>query len=456
MLGRCISSTRRSFVTSQSYAPSKIQELLEAKANHHPEFVQAALEVFEDLEPVFDRYPGKSAIFRYMMEPERTVKFKVPWIDDTGTTQVNLGYRVQFSSALGPYKGGLRFHPSVNQSILKFLGFEQILKNSLTGLPMGGAKGGANFDPKGKSEAEIQRFCQSFMTELQHYIGSRRDVPAGDIGVGGREIGYMFGQYRRMVSDFSGVLTGKGGTWGGSLIRPEATGYGCVYFAAEAMGDLSGARCTISGSGNVAQFTAEKLLQLGATPISFSDSSGYVYHENGFTQDDVNKLMQLKSDSNKRVSEMCAWNTNIKFVPNGKVWDLKCDLAFPSATQNELDKADARHLASKGCKGVFEGANMPTTASGYEVLKAENVVFGPGKAANAGGVAVSGLEMAQNAQMTSWSREEVDEKLQGIMKNIHRQCSDASKEYGMEGNLKAGANIAGFLRVSNAIEEQGY
>lgn len=418
------------------------------------EFNQAVIEVLEDLEPVFKKYPSKRSVFRHMVEPERVVKFKVPWVDDKGFMRVHRGYRVQYNSALGPYKGGLRFHPTVNESILKFLGFEQILKNSLTGLSMGGGKGGSNFDPKGKSEAEIAKFCQSFMTELFKIIGPHRDVPAGDIGVGGREIGYMFGQYRRLTSDFSGVLTGKGLEWGGSNIRPEATGYGCVYFANEAMGgNLSGLRCAISGSGNVAQFTAEKLVHLGAIPVSFSDSSGYIYKADGFTQEDIDAVKELKSDSNRRVSEM--EKSGIEFVPNKKVWGVPCDLAFPSATQNELDADDARKLVQQGCKGVFEGANMPTTADAIDVLLKNGVTYGPGKAANAGGVAVSGLEMAQDAQMQQWSREEVDQKLQNIMKNIHRKIVEAQEEFGVD-SLKAGANIAGFMRVSNAIESQGF
>jgi len=432
-----------------------------AKQNDHEqvEYIQALEEVLEDLVPVFDRDQTQISVMRHLMEPERIIKFRVPWVDDNGHSRVNRGYRVQYNSALGPYKGGLRFHPSVNESILKFLGFEQIFKNSLTTLALGGGKGGANFDPKGKSLAEIMRFCQSFMTELAQYIGPVRDVPAGDIGVGGTEIGYMFGQYKRMTGNWEGVLTGKAAGWGGSNIRPEATGYGCVYFANEALKNtgrnFEGASAVVSGSGNVAQFTAEKLLHLGAKPITFSDSSGYIVLPKGFTQDHVDALKKLKADRNARVSALCQMDKDIQFVEKKTPWEVKCDMAFPSATQNELDAEDAKALVSNGCKGVFEGANMPTTPEAISIVMRAGLLYGPGKAANAGGVAVSGLEMAQNAQMASWSREEVDERLQGIMRSIYLNASNAAEEYGKPGNLKVGANIAGFLRVSAATLDHG-
>jgi len=442
---------------------SKAVEELMTIANRHDseqsEWLQAVQEVVEDLVVVFQRENRYISLMRHIMEPERLVKFKVPWIDDEGNSRVNRGYRVQYNSALGPYKGGIRFHPTVSESVLKFLGFEQVFKNALTTLPLGGGKGGSNFDPKGKSIAEIVRFCQSFITELHHYIGARRDVPAGDIGVGGREVGYMFGHYKRMTSDFDGVLTGKGVSWGGSNIRNEATGYGCVYFANEALlaegKSLYGQRCSISGSGNVAQFTAEKLLHYGAVPVSFSDSSGMIYKPDGFTQSDVNVLADIKKNRDSRVSELGNIITGVQYFNGANPWnieDIYC--AFPSATQNEIDKVDAENLLSNGCQGVFEGANMPTTPEAIAAFKGK-LIYAPGKAANAGGVAVSGLEMAQNAQMTTWSREKVDEKLHLLMKSIYKQCASAAEEYGHKGDLKVGANIAGFLRVSNAILDQG-
>lgn len=434
-------------------------EILHLRDSHEPEFVQAVTEVVEDLVPVFDSDPTYISLLRYIMEPERVIKFRVPWTDDNGHSRINRGYRVQFSSALGPYKGGLRFHPTVNEGIVKFLGFEQIFKNSLTTLPMGGGKGGSDFDPKGKSEAELMRFCQSFMTELAHYIGRLTDVPAGDIGVGGKEVGYMFGQYKRQKRVFEGVLTGKGPDWGGSLIRPEATGYGCVYFADNALRyrneTLEGKSCVISGSGNVAQYTAEKLIQMGATPLTFSDSSGYIIQKEGFSQEQVDLLMQIKSRRGARVSDYLEHSKTCTFVPNSKPWEVPCDLAFPSATQNELNGADATMLANNGCTGVYEGANMPSTPEAVAVYYDRKIQFGPGKAANAGGVAVSGLEMSQNAQMLSWDRETCEGKLRDIMKAIWDQCEGAAREYGREGDVKFGANVAGFLRVARAVQEQG-
>lgn len=466
-LRTCTTYQRRNVSTFNKYITAKsgqdgadvLLEILNKHDAHQPEFVQAVTEVIEDLVPVFDKDPTYISLCRYIMEPERVIKFRIPWTDDTGNSRVNRGYRVQFSSALGPYKGGLRFHPTVNEGIIKFLGFEQIFKNCLTTLPMGAGKGGSNFNPKGKSEAEIMRFCQSFMTELSHYIGRLTDVPAGDIGVGGREIGFMFGQYKRQKRIFEGVLTGKGADWGGSLIRPEATGYGTVFFADNArqsVGDtLEGKRCTISGSGNVAQYTAEKLLQLGATPITFSDSSGYVLEKDGFSQKQVDVLMDIKNNQRGRVSEYLEHSKTATFVPNSRPWEVPCDLAFPSATQNEIEGPDAKNLAKNGCKGVYEGANMPSTPDAVAVYYDAGIQFGPGKAANAGGVAVSGLEMSQNAQMLSWDRDTCEQKLHGIMKAVFDQCAEGAAEYGREGDLKFGANVASFKRVADAVREQG-
>lgn len=425
-----------------------------------PEFLQAVEEVVDDLAPIFERDVSYVPLMRFMLEPERVVKFRVPWIDDAGCIRVNRGYRVQFSSALGPYKGGLRFHPSVSESVIKFLGFEQMFKNSLTTLAMGAGKGGSDFDPKGKSEAEVMRFCQSFMTELSQYIGRLIDVPAGDIGVVGREIGYLYGQYKRITRLNEGVLTGKGADWGGSLIRPEATGYGCVFYAQEAMQHikeepLKGKRCVISGSGNVAQYTAEKLLQLGAIPISFSDSSGTIHEPQGFSAEQVDQLMQIKNVQRGRVSDYLQHSKTAQMMKDQTPWDIPCDLAFPSATQNELDGADAVTLAQNGCKGVFEGANMPCTPGAIACFQANEVIYGPGKAANAGGVAVSGLEMSQNAQLTSWTRVDVEAKLHNIMKSIFRNSADIAEEYGRPFDLKFGANAAGFLKVAKAVRDQG-
>jgi len=442
---------------------TQIQELykkVEARDPKQDEFLQAFHEILWSLKPVFEKNPKYLRVLETIAEPERVITFRVPWIDDAGVQQVNRGYRVQFSSTLGPYKGGLRLHPSVNLGVIKFLGFEQIFKNALTGLPLGGGKGGSDFDPKGKSDNEVMKFCQSFMTALHKYIGADVDVPAGDIGVGGREIGYLYGQYKRLTGKFEGVLTGKSPAWGGSLIRPEATGYGAVYFAENWAADnslaLKGARCLISGSGNVAQYTVEKLLQLGAVPLTMSDSTGYVLEPNGFTTQSLEKIMTLKNETRGRISEYCKLSPTAVFVPGKKVWEVKnIAVAFPSATQNEIDAKDAAQLASNGCRLVVEGANMPSTNEAIEVYKKHGIGFCPGKAANAGGVAVSGLEMSQNSMRTSWTRDEVDDRLKKIMKHIYTSSKNASEEYGVKGNVQAGANIAGFLKVADAVIEQG-
>lgn len=428
---------------------------------HEAEFLQAVEEVFESLVPVFDKYPKyiDENLLERLVEPERIVSFRVPWVDDKGQVQVNRGFRVQFSSAIGPYKGGLRFHPSVNQSIIKFLGFEQIFKNSLTGQPIGGGKGGSNFDPKGKSDNEIMRFCQSFMTELSKHIGADTDVPAGDIGVGGREIGFLYGQYKRLRNEYTGVLTGKGLTYGGSLTRTEATGYGAVYFAEQMLKargeDFAGKTAIVSGSGNVAIYAIEKLEQLGAKAIACSDSSGYIIDEDGIN---VATLKQLKEVERARIVQYLEYHPNAKFVPAGpdsSIWTVKADLAFPCATQNELNDADARALVRNGVIAVTEGANMPSTLEAIDVFHAAGVSFGPAKAANAGGVAVSALEMAQNSGRTAWTFEEVDSKLYDIMKNIYTSAAAAAEEFGAPGNLVVGANIAGFLKVAEAMSAQG-
>ncbi|KAJ2028854.1 hypothetical protein GGI13_001206 [Coemansia sp. RSA 455] len=423
------------------------------------EFLQAVDEVFESLTPVFEKDPQYLEVFERLVEPERQIAFRVPWIDDSGKQQVNRGFRVQMSSALGPYKGGLRFHPTVNLSVIKFLAFEQTFKNSLTTLMMGAGKGGSDFDPRGRSDREVMAFCQSFMSELYRHIGADTDVPAGDINVGAREIGFLFGQYKRLANNFTGVLTGKDLRWGGSLIRPEATGYGCVYFAQNYLsykGDsLKGKRCVISGSGNVAQYTAEKLLQLGAIPLTFSDSNGYVLEPTGFTQEQIDHVMELKNTKRVRISEYCAFSETAQYFPGKKPWEVAADLAFPSATQNEIDEEDAKVLVANGVKGVFEGANMPSTNEAIEVYKSFSVMFGPAKAANAGGVAVSGLEMAQNSQRMQWSREEVDAQLEKIMKDIFENSLAASQKYGLKDDIQAGANIAGFLKVAEAMIHQG-
>lgn len=445
---------------SNQYVERVLNSVKEKNANE-PEFIQAVQEVLESLIPVVEKMPEieKNAILERMVEPERVIMFRVPWTDDEGKIRINRGFRVQFNSAIGPYKGGLRFHPSVNLGILKFLGFEQTFKNSLTTLPMGGGKGGSDFDPHGKSDAEVMRFCQSFMTELSKHIGSDTDVPAGDIGVGAREVGYMFGQYKRLRNEFTGVLTGKGLTFGGSLIRTEATGYGLIYFAENMLavkGDnLKGKVCVVSGSGNVAQYAVEKLIQLGAKPVTLSDSNGYIYDPDGITQEKLEFVKELKNVKRGRIKEYAEKYTSAKYVEGEKPWGVKCDCAFPCATQNELNGEAAKTLLANGVKLVAEGANMPSTLEAVEAFVKAKILYAPGKASNAGGVATSGLEMSQNSERLSWSREEVDEKLKGIMKNIHDSAYKAAKDFGMEGNYVAGANIAGFIKVANAMIAQG-
>ena len=434
---------------------------VKASNGHEPEFLQAVHEVAEAVIPVIEETPKykKAKILDRLVEPERTIMFRVPWLDDNGEVQVNRGYRIEFNSAIGPYKGGLRFHPSVNLSILKFLGFEQIFKNSLTSLPMGGGKGGSDFDPKGKSDAEVMRFCQAFMTELCRHIGPNTDVPAGDIGVGGREIGYMFGQYKRIRNEFTGVLTGKGLNWGGSLIRPEATGYGTVYFAKEmlaAKGDsFSGKTVVVSGSGNVAQYAVEKATQLGGTVVTMSDSSGYIYDADGITAEKLAFVMNLKNVKRGRISEYTEAYPSAKFVAGKTPWEVKCDIALPCATQNELTGDDANTLIAQGAFCVAEGANMPCTPEAIEAFHHHHILFSPGKASNAGGVATSGLEMSQNSLRMNWTREEVDEKLHTIMVNIHAACVKyGTKENGYVDYVK-GANLAGFVKVADAMLDQG-
>ena len=441
-----------------SYVESILARVKEQNPNE-PEFHQAVTEVLNSLKPAIEANPQYEAagLLERLVEPERVIMFRVPWVDDKGNVQVNKGYRVQFNSAIGPYKGGLRFHPSVNLSIIKFLGFEQIFKNSLTGLPIGGGKGGSNFDPKGKSDNEIMRFCQSFMTELYRHIGADTDVPAGDIGVGGREIGYLFGQYKRISDEHVGVLTGRGLTYGGSLVRTEATGYGLVYITAEALkskgDDLKGKTVVISGSGNVAIYACQKAQQLGAKVVTMSDSNGYVYDKNGI---DLAVVKQIKEVERGRIKEYAARVKGAEYHEGCKgVWTVKCDVALPCATQNELDEEAAKTLVKNGVKLVGEGANMPTTLAGTEVFLANKVVFLPGKAANAGGVATSALEMAQSSGRLFWSFEEVDAKLKGIMANIFKNIDAAAKKYGFEGNYVIGANIAGFEKVANAMMAQG-
>ena len=433
---------------------------VEKRNQHEPEFMQAVREVAENVIPYIvqhDIYHGKNILMR-MAEPERVVSFRVPWIDDTGEIRVNRGFRIEMNSAIGPYKGGLRFHESVNLSILKFLAFEQVFKNALTTLPMGGGKGGADFDPKGKSDGEVMRFCQSFMTELFRHIGPNRDIPAGDIGVGGREIGYMFGQYKRLKNEFTGVLTGKGISWGGSMIRPEATGYGAVYFAENMLSTksdgLQGKSVVISGSGNVAQYAAEKCIQLGAKVLTLSDSSGYVMDPEGIDAEKLAFVMHLKNTNRERISKYVDTYPRANFHAGERPWAVPCDVALPCATQNELDENDAKKLATNGCFCVSEGANMPSTPNAIKVFHNNKILYAPGKASNAGGVAVSGLEMAQNSLRYSWTREEVDERLQAIMSDIHKSCVD----YGQNGdhvNYEKGANIAGFVKVADAMLAQG-
>lgn len=434
-------------------------QLIAAKNPHEPEFIQAVQEVAESVFPFIEANPQyqQAKILERLCEPERTIIFRVPWADDKGEFQINRGFRVQMNSAIGPYKGGLRFHPSVNLSILKFLGFEQVFKNSLTSLPMGGSKGGSDFDPKGKSDGEIMRFCQSFMTELFRHIGSDTDVPAGDIGVGGREIGFLFGQYKRLQNSFTGVLTGKGSSFGGSKLRPEATGYGVVYFAQnmlETKGEtLKDKVCLVSGSGNVAQFTVEKLLQLGAKVVTVSDSDGTIYDEAGLTQEKLEFIKELKNIRHGRLTEF-ADKFNCQYLEAANPWAIKSDLAFPCATQNELSLEDAQKLLANGCQCVVEGANMPTQPEAVNFFHQQKILFSPGKASNAGGVAVSGLEMTQNSTRLFWSVEEVDQKLQQIMKNIHQTCLKYGQEDGFVNYVK-GANIGGFIKVADAMLAQG-
>jgi glutamate dehydrogenase (NADP+) len=432
-----------------------------AQNPNEPEFIQAVQEVAETVIPFIANHPkyAEHRILERMVEPERTIMFRVPWTDDSGKVQVNKGYRIEFNSAIGPYKGGLRFHPTVNLSVLKFLGFEQVFKNSLTTLPMGGGKGGSNFDPKGKSDNEVMRFCQSFMTELARHIGPNTDVPAGDIGVGGREIGYMFGQYKRLRNEFTGVLTGKGLNWGGSLIRPEATGYGAVYFAAEMLEtkgqNFEGKKVVISGSGNVAQFAAEKCMQMGAKVITMSDSSGYIHEPNGLTEAQLDWIKDLKNIRRGRIAEFADAHPTASFHAGQRPWGEACDAAFPCATQNELNEAEAGQLIANGCKVVAEGANMPSTPEAIEAFQNAKVLFAPGKASNAGGVATSGLEMSQNSLRMNWSREEVDERLLNIMKDIHAQCVKYGTDDSGYIDYVKGANIAGFVKVADAMIDQG-
>ena len=423
------------------------------------EFHQAAREVLESLAPVLVKYPefAEYKVIERICEPERQLIFRVPWQDDHGEMHINRGFRVQFNSALGPYKGGLRFHPTVYLGIIKFLGFEQIFKNSLTGMPIGGAKGGSDFDPKGKSDLEVMRFCQSFMTELWRIIGEHTDVPAGDIGVGGREIGYLFGQYKRLTNKFeAGVITGKGLYYGGSQVRTEATGYGCVYFVHEMLKtrgmDFDGKRAVVSGSGNVAIYTHEKVTQLGATVVAMSDSNGVIVDEQGI---DLALVKELKEVERRRIKDYCERHPHAHYIPGGNIWDIPCDIAFPSATENEINGRDAKKLVENGCIAVGEGANMPTTPEGVQVFLSAGILYGPGKAANCGGVATSALEMQQNASRDAWGFEETDEKLQSIMKNVHETCHAAADEFGTPGNLVTGANIAGFLKVARAMVAQG-
>ena len=439
----------------------RVYEGLAKRNAHEPEFLQAVIEVLESIQPLVEKHPEyeKYGLIERLVEPERIITFRVPWVDDEGKVQVNRGYRVQFNSAIGPYKGGLRFHPSVNQSILKFLGFEQIFKNSLTTLPMGGGKGGSDFDPKGKSDMEVMRFCQSFMTELYRHIGQFVDCPAGDIGVGGREVGYMFGQYKRLTNSFQGgMITGKGLTFGGSLVRTEATGYGLCYFTAEALkcmrGDsFEGKTVAISGSGNVAIYACEKATQLGGKVVTMSDSNGYIYDPNGI---DLAYVKDLKEVRRGRIKEYADTHAGATYVADcSRIWEVPCDIALPCATQNEIDKAAAELLVKNGCTVVCEGANMPSTPEAIEVYLANNVLYGPAKATNAGGVATSGLEMSQNSERLSWSFEKVDAKLKGIMEGIFHASYDASVEVGQPGNLMVGANCAGFLKVAEAMLAQG-
>ncbi|MBR0460009.1 MAG: NADP-specific glutamate dehydrogenase [Victivallales bacterium] len=435
-------------------------QIVEKRNPGQKEFLQAVREVLDTLAPALDANPvyQKNAILERLVEPERQIIFRVPWMDDKGQVQVNRGFRVEFNSAIGPYKGGLRFHPSVNISILRFLGFEQIFKNALTTLPMGGGKGGSDFDPKGKSDNEVMRFCQSFMTELFRHIDADTDVPAGDIGVGGREIGFMFGQYKRLRNEFTGVLTGKGLNWGGSLIRPEATGYGCVYFGEEMLKtrgeNYAGKTCLVSGSGNVAQYAVEKLLQLGAKVVTMSDSNGTIYDKDGITAEKLAWIMELKNVRRGRIKEY-AEKFGVQYMENERPWSIPADCAFPCATQNEINGEQAATLVKNGVKMVCEGANMPTVPEGIELFQKNGLLYSPGKASNAGGVATSGLEMSQNSMRLAWTREEVDEKLHNIMKTIHKNCFETAAKYGHPGNYVMGANIASFTKVADSMLQQG-
>ena len=443
--------------------------MAEVKAKHaaQPEFHQAVEEVADSLSIVLDRHPEyrSAKVLERIIEPERIIIFRVPWVDDQGEVNVNIGYRIEMNSAIGPYKGGLRFHPSVNLGILKFLAFEQVFKNALTTLPMGGGKGGSDFDPKGKSDLKIMRFCQAFMSELFRHIGPNTDIPAGDIGVGGREIGYLFGQYKKLRNEFTGVLTGKGLNWGGSLIRPEATGYGAVYFAAEMLGTksetLEGKSCLVSGSGNVAQYTTEKILDLGGKVVTLSDSNGYIYDEEGIDREKLAYVMELKNVRRGRIKEYTDKYKNAVYAQIeadgdfNPLWNHKADCAFPSATQNEINAKDAQNLLDNGVYVVSEGANMPTTQDGVNLFLDKGILYGPGKAANAGGVAVSGLEMSQNSQRLPWTREEVDSRLHLIMKSIHKTCVETADRFDTPGNYVSGANIGGFLKVADAMLDQG-
>ncbi len=444
-----------------------ILQLVKTKDPNEREFHQAVMEVVVSIKPVMDRNPEyrSAKILERLVEPERVIMFRVAWMDDQGQVNVNRGFRVEMNSAIGPYKGGLRFHPSVNLGILKFLAFEQVFKNALTTLPMGGGKGGSDFDPKGKSDTEVMRFCQAFMSELFRHIGPNTDVPAGDIGVGAREIGFLFGMYKKLANEFTGVLTGKSLNWGGSLIRPEATGYGSVYFASEMLAtrnqSLEGKTCLVSGAGNVAQYTMEKLIEMGAKPVTFSDSSGYIYDEKGVDRAKLDFIMELKNIKRGRVKEYAEKYSEAVYTPadpnadHNPLWDHKADCAFPSATQNEINAKDAQNLVNNGVQLVCEGANMPTVPEGIDIFIDNNILYGPGKAANAGGVSVSGLEMTQNSMRMSWTRQEVDDRLKLIMHSIHKTCLEAAEQYGHPGNYMVGANIAGFIKVVNAMLDQG-
>ncbi len=438
-----------------------VMDMVKAKNPAEAEFHQAVEEVLETLEPVLEKHPEyvEAKVVERVVEPERVIMFRIPWVDDSGKIQVNRGFRVEFNSAIGPYKGGLRFHPSVNLGILKFLGFEQVFKNSLTTLPMGGGKGGSDFDPKGKSDNEVMHFCQSFMTELFRHIGPNTDVPAGDIGVGGREIGFLFGQYKRIRNAFEGVLTGKGINWGGSLIRPEATGYGTVYFAEEMLKtkgeSFEGKRVSVSGSGNVAQFATEKVNELGGKVVTLSDSTGYIVDDEGIGPEKLNYVFELKNIKRGRIKEYVEKFPSAEYHEGTGVWNVPVDVALPCATQNELNGDDAKTLLKNGCKVVAEGANMPSTPEAVNIFVKEKILYGPGKAANAGGVAVSGLEMSQNSVRTAWTREEVDGRLHNIMIAIHNTCKKTSEEYGQPGNYVMGANIGGFIKVADSMLDQG-